>query len=78
MLELPTFMDAQTLRESVTGAIQLVKYRCFRVFQWAERMNGRSEIRQARERFARMFGAPRTKKSRPIRISSIGDLPQLP
>jgi 2,5-furandicarboxylate decarboxylase 1 len=57
---------------------QLVKHGCFRGFQWAGRMNVRSGIRQARKRFARTFGMPRTKQSRPIRISQIGDPPPLP
>src|SRR5882672_90691 len=57
---------------------QLVKHGCFQGFQWAGRMNVRSGIRHTRKRFARMFGAPRTKQSRTIRISQIGDPPQLP
>jgi len=57
---------------------QLVKHRCFRGFQWAGRMNVRSGIGIARKRIARMFGAPRTEQPRPIRISQLGDPPQLP
>ncbi len=57
---------------------QLVKHRCFRGFQWAGRINVSSAIRQARKRFASILGAPRMKQSRPIRISQLGEPPQLP
>jgi len=57
---------------------QLVKHQCFRGFQWAGRINVGSAIRQTHKRIARIFGAPRRKQSRPIRIPQLGEPPQLP
>jgi UbiD family decarboxylase len=57
---------------------QLIKHGCFRGFQWAGRLNVSSAIRQARKRIARLLGAPQKKQSPPIRISQLGDPPQLP